>query len=72
MRESWRLRQINERIDAQWCLLQQRVWSCDVVSKDAHTEAVYRPILTVFVHLEVYSRLRVLIQAAAMSPACLR
>ena len=33
MRESWRLRQIDERVDAQWCLLKQRVWSCDAVSE---------------------------------------
>jgi hypothetical protein len=33
MRESWRLWQINERVNAQWCLLKQWVWSCDVVSE---------------------------------------
>lgn len=35
------------------------MWSCAVVSIDAHTKAVYGLILTVVMHLEVYSRLRV-------------
>lgn len=33
MRESWWLWKINERVDAQRCLLEQRVWSCVGVSR---------------------------------------
>ena len=69
MRKSWRLRQINERVDAQRCLLKQRVWSCDVVSKlRIQLPLIHRFLLSSCI-FELRSRLGLLIRAIAMLPA---
>ena len=51
MRKSRWLGKINERVDAQWCLLKQRVRSCDAVSNLRIPQSFVNEFLTVVVHL---------------------
>ena len=69
MRESWRLWQINERVDAQWCLLKQRVWPCNLVSELCIQKPIFRGFLLSSCIFGLRSRLGLLIRAIAMSPA---
>jgi hypothetical protein len=71
VRESWRLRQINERIDAQWCLLKQRVWLCNTVSELRNIPSLVY-ILTVVVHLESVFAARFVVSSCRVVVSLLR